>query len=137
MGSVEAERIDQHVPMTEVRRRFEQRWTLTDLARRTGGPARYVRTDEGGTIGFITPLEPQFLRRLQPGAGDLHRRNVHVPRPGGAGRPARRRCAPRRTTTLLDAAIDEAIGRKPRGHDFVIRAGAAPAVARHMSVTGG
>ena len=60
MGSVEAERIDQHVPMTEVRRRFEQRWTLTDLARRTGGPARYVRTDEGGTIGFITPLSRNF-----------------------------------------------------------------------------
>jgi cyclic pyranopterin phosphate synthase len=60
MGSVEAARIDQHVPMTAVRRRFEQRWTLTDLALRTGGPARYVRTGEGGTIGFITPLSRNF-----------------------------------------------------------------------------
>jgi cyclic pyranopterin phosphate synthase len=38
----------------------------------------------------------------------------------------------------LSAAIDEAIRRKPRGHDFVIdRRGQEPALARHMSVTGG
>ena len=116
MGSVEAERVDQHVPMTEVRRRFEQRWTLTDLARRTGGPARYVRTDEGGTIGFITPAEPQFLRRLQPGAGDLHRRNVHVPRPGRAGRPARPapRLGGRHAARCGDRRGDRAQAQGPR-----------------------
>jgi cyclic pyranopterin phosphate synthase len=136
IGSVEAERIDQHVPMTEVRRRFEERWTLTDLARRTGGPARYVRTDEGGTIGFITPLSRNFCdgcnRVRVTCTGDMYMCL------GQAARADLR--APLRASaddTLLEAAIDEAIGRKPRAHDFVIRTGAAPAVARHMSVTGG
>ena len=136
MGSVEAERIDQHVPMSEVRRRFEQRWTLTDLARRTGGPARYVRTDEGGTIGFITPLSRNFCdgcnRVRVTCTGQMYMCL------GQAARADLR--APLRASTddgPLDAAIDEAIGRKPRGHDFVIGAGRAPAVERHMSVTGG
>jgi cyclic pyranopterin phosphate synthase len=136
MGSVGAERADQHVPMTEVRRRLERRWTLTDLARRTGGPARYVRTDEGGTIGFITPLSRNFCDGCN---------RVRVTCTGEMfqclGQSARADLrAPLRASAddgLLDAAIDEAIGRKPRGHDFVIRAGAAPAVARQMSVTGG
>jgi GTP 3',8-cyclase len=136
MGSVEAERIDQHVPMTEVRSRFEQRWTLTDLARRTGGPARYVRTDEGGTIGFITPLSRNFCdgcnRVRVTCTGEMY---LCLGQPARADLRAPLRASP--DDALLDAAIDEAIGRKPRGHDFVIRAGAAPAVARHMSVTGG
>lgn len=136
MGSVEVERIDQHVPMIEVRRLFEQRWTLTDLARRTGGPARYVRTDEGGTIGFITPLSRNFCdgcnRVRVTCTGQMYMCL------GQAARADLR--APLRASTddgLLDAAIDAAIGRKPKGHDFVIRAGRAPAVERHMSVTGG
>jgi cyclic pyranopterin phosphate synthase len=136
MGAVGAERSDQHVPMTEVRRRLERRWTLTDLARRTGGPARYVRTDEGGTIGFITPLSQGFCEGCN---------RVRVTCTGEMylclGQPARADLrAPLRASAgddLLDAAIDEAIGRKPKGHDFVIRAGAAPAVERQMSVTGG
>jgi cyclic pyranopterin phosphate synthase len=136
LGSVEAERIDQHVPMTEVRRRFERRWTLTDLARRTGGPARYARTGEGGTIGFITPLTRNFCDGCN---------RVRVTCTGEIfmclGQAARADLrGPLRASAddgPLELAIDEAIGRKPGGHDFVIRAGAAPAVARHMSVTGG
>jgi cyclic pyranopterin phosphate synthase len=136
MGSVGVERADQHVPMTEVRRRFEQRWTLTDLARRTGGPARYVRTAEGGTIGFITPLTDNFCEgcnrvrvtctgQMYLCLGQAERADLRAPLRASAD------------DALLSAAIDEAIGRKPRGHDFLIRAGAAPAVDRHMSVTGG
>ena len=136
MGSVGVERIDQHVAMNEVRRRFERRWTLTDLARRTGGPARYARTDEGGTIGFITPLSRNFCDGCN---------RVRVTCTGQMymclGQAARADLgAPLRASAddgPLDAAIDEAIGRKPRGHDFVIRAGRGPAVERHMSVTGG
>jgi cyclic pyranopterin phosphate synthase len=136
MGAVEAERVDQHVPMTEVRRRFEQRWTLTDLARRTAGPARYVRTDEGGTIGFITPLSRNFCdgcnRVRVTCTGEMY---LCLGQPARADlRTPLRACA---GDGPLDAAIDEAIGRKPKGHDFVIRAGQAPAVERHMSVTGG
>jgi GTP 3',8-cyclase len=136
VGAVEADRIDQHVPLTEVRRRFEQRWTLTDSARRTGGPARYVRTDEGGTIGFITPLSNSFctacnrVRVTCTGEmfmclGKSDRADLRVPLRGSAD------------DARLDAAIDEAIGRKPAAHDFAIERGAAPAVARHMSMTGG
>jgi len=137
MGSVEADRIDQFVPLAEVRRLFEQHWTLTDLARRTGGPARYVRTGEGGTIGFITPLTRNFCDGCN---------RVRVTCSGemymclGQGAKADLR-APLRASAddrALDAAIDAAIGRKPHGHDFAIpAAGAAPAVERHMSVTGG
>jgi len=136
MGTVGAERSDQHVAMPEVRRRFEQRWTLTDLALRTGGPARYVRTDEGGTIGFITPLSRNFCdgcnRVRVTCTGDMYL---------CLGQPARADLrTPLRASAddaLLDAAIEQAIGLKPRGHDFAIGAGRAPAVERHMSATGG
>jgi cyclic pyranopterin phosphate synthase len=136
IGSVDAERIDQHVPMPEVRRRFEQRWTLTDLARRTGGPARYVRTCEGGTIGFITPLSRNFCdgcnRVRVTCTGEMYMCLGQSARADLKG-PLRASGDDRQ----LDAAIDEAIGRKPKGHDFVVGAGRAPAVARHMSATGG
>ncbi|HYJ30721.1 MAG TPA: hypothetical protein VEW25_10320, partial [Allosphingosinicella sp.] len=115
---------------------FEQRWTLTDLARRTGGPARYVRTDEGGTIGFITPLTRNFCdgcnRVRVTCSGQMY---LCLGQPARADLKAPLRASP--DDRLLDAAIDEAIGRKPRGHDFVIRAGSGPAVERPMSVTGG
>ena len=137
MGSVEADRIDQFVPLTEVRRRFERRWRLTDLARRTGGPARYVSTDEGGTIGFITPLSGNFCggcnRVRVTCTGEMYlclgqsaKADLRVPLRAAAD------------DGPLEAAIDSAIGRKPLGHDFVIpQADDAPAVERHMSVTGG
>jgi cyclic pyranopterin phosphate synthase len=134
MGSVEADRIDQFVALTEVRARFEQRWRLTDLARRTGGPARYVRTDEGGTIGFITPLSRNFCDGCN---------RVRVTCTGelylclGQSAKADLR-APLRTSAddaALEAVIEAAIGRKPQGHDFAISG--IPSVERHMSVTGG
>jgi cyclic pyranopterin phosphate synthase len=136
MGSVEAQRIDQYAPMAEVRRRFEERWTLTDLARRTGGPACYVRTDEGGTIGFITPMSRNFCdgcnRVRVTCTGEMY---MCLGRAARADLRSPLRASP--DDAPLDAAIDEAIGRKPAAHDFVIQAGAEPAVARHMSVTGG
>jgi len=135
LGSVEADRRDQYLPLTEVRARFAERWTLTDLARSTGGPARYVRTDEGGTIGFITPLTHNFcggcnrVRLTCTGQlflclGDDADADLRTPlRASGDDR-------------LLDAAILAAIERKPERHafDHGVR---APAVARHMSHTGG
>ena len=137
MGSVEADRAEQFVPLTEVRRRFERRWRLTDLARHTGGPARYVRTHEGGTIGFISPLTRNFC-------GGCNR--VRVTCTGemylclGQSAKADLRTPLRASSEdgLLETAIDAAIGRKPHGHDFAMPApGALPAVDRHMSVTGG
>jgi len=139
LGEIGEDRTDQYLPLSLVRRRLAQRWTLVETDYRTGGPARYVRVAETGRrIGFITPLTHNFCEscnrvRLtctgtlymclgQDDAADL--------------RSALRR--PGATEADIRAAILEAIGRKPKGHDFVIdRRGAAPAVARHMSVTGG
>ncbi|MBA3666717.1 MAG: GTP 3',8-cyclase MoaA [Sphingomonas sp.] len=136
LGEVGEDRSDQFVPMSEIRRRFAERWTLTDLAMRTGGPARYVRTNEGGTIGFITPLTHNFC-------GDCNR--VRVTCTGqlfqclGQDANADLRTPLRASAgdKLLDAAIDAAIGLKPERHHFAIARGAAPAVARTMSLTGG
>ncbi|HEY0625748.1 MAG TPA: GTP 3',8-cyclase MoaA [Allosphingosinicella sp.] len=136
MGSVEADRLDQFVPLTEVRRRLEERWTLTDTTLRTGGPARYARTDQGGTIGFITPLSHNFC-------GSCNR--IRVTCTGqlfmclGQTADADLRTPLRAWAddAPLEAAIAAAIERKPKGHDFAIRRSAPPAVERHMSVTGG
>jgi len=138
LGDIEGDRTDQYLPLSLVRRRLAERFTLDEIVYRTGGPARYVRVAEtGGRIGFITPLTHNFCEscnrvRLtctgtlymclgQEDAADLR--------------------APLRNSTdpaVLSAAIDAAIARKPKGHDFIIdRRGERPAVARHMSVTGG
>lgn len=136
MGDVDADRIAQHVPMTEVRRRLERHWSLTDLAFSSGGPARYVRTNAGGTIGFITPLSHNFC-------GGCNR--VRVTCTGqlylclGQSERADLRAALRSSPDdrALDQAIEAAVRRKPRAHDFIIAAGHGAAVDRQMSVTGG
>ncbi|MEW6123611.1 MAG: GTP 3',8-cyclase MoaA [Pseudomonadota bacterium] len=138
LGEVGAERVDQYLPLSEVRETLEQRYTLTDIAYRTGGPARYVEVKEtGGRLGFITPLTHNFCEGCN---------RVRVTCTGtlfmclGQEDAADLR-APLRASAddaLLHAAIDGAIFRKPKGHDFVIdRATHIPAVSRHMSMTGG
>jgi cyclic pyranopterin phosphate synthase len=138
MGAIEEDRTDQFVSLASVRRQLESYWTLTDLPERSSGPARYVRLAEtGGRLGFITPLSHNFCESCnrvrvtctgtlymclgQEGAVDLR--------------------SPLRASegdVLLQAAIDAAVAAKPKGHDFLLpRRGAAPAVSRHMSVTGG
>ena len=68
MGEIDEDRTDQFLSLAEVRRDLESYWTLTDLPLATGGPARYVRVAEtGGRLGFITPLESQFLARAATG----------------------------------------------------------------------
>jgi cyclic pyranopterin phosphate synthase len=139
MGDIGGEnRLDQYLPLSMVRARLGQRWTLDETDYRTGGPARYfVVRETGQRLGFITPLTHNFCEscnrvRLtctgtlymclgQDDAADLRR-------------PLRESEA----DDALDAAIRAAIDRKPRGHDFVIdRRNHGPAVQRHMSVTGG
>jgi len=137
MGAIGAERAEQFVPLTEVRRLFERRWALADVARRTGGPARYVRTHEGGAIGFIAPLSRNFCdgcnRVRVTCTGEMY---LCLGRSAKADLRTPLRAAP--DDSLLDRAIDAAIGRKPNGHDFgVAMRDSAPAVERHMSVTGG
>jgi GTP 3',8-cyclase len=134
----EGGRLDQYLPLSMVRARLTERFSLEDIDYRTGGPARYVRVAEtGGRLGFITPLTHNFCESCnrvrvtctgtlymclgQEDAADLRK-------------PLRASEA----NDLLFNAIDEAISRKPRGHDFVIdRRHRRPALARHMNVTGG
>jgi GTP 3',8-cyclase len=138
LGDIGEDRLDQYLPLSMVRARLAECFTLDDIDYRTGGPARYVRIAEtGGRLGFITPLTHNFCESCnrvrvtctgtlfmclgQEDAADL--RGVLRASEGN---------------DLLYAAIDEAITRKPKGHDFVIdRRHKRPALARHMSVTGG
>ncbi len=138
LGEISGDRMDQYLPLSVVRSRLRQNWTLQDTSYRTGGPARYFAIAETGRrIGFITPMTHNFCEscnrvRLtctgtlymclgQEDAADL--RSVLR---GGVG------------DQELDRAILAAIARKPKGHDFVIDRPHAPAaLARHMSVTGG
>jgi cyclic pyranopterin phosphate synthase len=138
LGDVGEMRIDQYLPLSMVRARLAERYTLEDIDYRTGGPARFVRVKEtGGRLGFITPLTHNFCESCnrvrvtctgtlfmclgQEDAADL-RGPLRASESDGA----------------LHAAIEEAISRKPKGHDFVIdRRHRRPALSRHMSVTGG
>ena len=138
LGDIDGDRTDQYLPLSIVRASLLDQFTLDDIPYKTGGPARYVTVKEtGGRLGFITPLTHNFCEscnrvRLtctgtlymclgQEDAADL--------------------CTPMRKSEgneLLSTAIDEAISRKPKGHDFIIdRRHNKPALSRHMSVTGG
>ena len=138
LGDVEEERLDQYLPLNEVRRELEDRWTLTDNAYATGGPARYVDIAEtGGRLGFITPHTSNFCagcNRLRVTAtGQLY------PCLGG-GEQVDLRAALRSANAEanLVAALDEALRIKPEKHNFRMDSrGAAPALPRHMSMTGG
>ncbi|MFG1420462.1 GTP 3',8-cyclase MoaA [Roseixanthobacter liquoris] len=138
MGETGSERVDQYLPLSLVRARLEQRWRLTDIPFRTGGPARYVSIAEtGGRLGFITPLTHNFCegcnRVRVTCTGTLY---MCLGQDDAADLRAPLRVS--ESDDLLHAALDDAIRRKPKGHDFVIdRPGRAPAVRRHMSVTGG
>lgn len=138
LGDVEEERLDQYLPLDSVRAGLESLWTLTESAYRTGGPSRYFDIAEtGGRLGFITPHTGNFCsgcNRLRVTAtGQLY------PCLGGGEqvdlRAALRSDAPE---AGLAAALDEALRIKPEKHHFRMDArGAAPALSRHMSMTGG
>ncbi|NNG03836.1 MAG: GTP 3',8-cyclase MoaA, partial [Inquilinus sp.] len=139
MGDIGGEeRVDQYLPLSMVRARLAERWTLTDLDYSSGGPARYVRVEEtGGKLGFITPLTHNFCESCNrvriTCTGQLY---MCLGQDDDADLRAPLRAS--EADDLLDDAIAEAIGRKPKGHDFIIdRRHNQPAVARHMSVTGG
>ncbi len=138
LGEVDQDRTDQYLPLSTVRQRLAARWTLTPTDYVTGGPARYFDVAETGTrLGFITPLTHNFCEGCN---------RVRLTCTGtlymclGQDDAADLRAVLRGSDddAVLRQAILDAIARKPKGHDFVIdRAGRAPAVARHMSVTGG
>ena len=139
MGDIGGEtRIDQYLPLSLVRGQLQRHWTFDETDYRTGGPARYYNIRETGRrIGFITPMTHNFCESCNrvrvTCTGTLY---MCLGQHDSADLRAPLRASP--NDGLVDAAIDEAIGRKPKGHDFIIdRRHAKPAVSRHMSVTGG
>jgi GTP 3',8-cyclase len=138
LGDIGEGRLDQYLPLSIVRARLAEHYTLEDIDYQTGGPARYVRVAEtGGRLGFITPLTHNFCESCN---------RVRVTCTGtlfmclGQNDAADLRAPLRasQSNELLNAAIVEAISRKPKGHDFIIdRRHKRPALARHMSMTGG
>jgi len=138
LGEIGEDRVDRYLPLSEVRAKLAERYTLEESHHKTGGPARYVRVAEtGGRLGFITPLTHNFCESCN---------RVRLTCTGtlymclGQNDDADLRAAVRasKDDEALSAAIDAAIARKPKGHDFVIdRNTRAPAVVRPMSLTGG
>jgi cyclic pyranopterin phosphate synthase len=139
MGDIGGEtRLDQYLPLSLARARLQRRWTLDDSDYRTGGPARYTTVRETGRrLGFITPLTHNFCESCN---------RVRLTCTGtlymclGQEDAADLRTPMRQSESdgPLEDAIREAISRKPKGHDFIIdRRHQRPAIARHMSVTGG
>jgi cyclic pyranopterin phosphate synthase len=138
LGEIDGDRMDQYLPLSLVRARLAREFTLEESSYRTGGPARYVRVAEtGGRLGFITPLTHNFCESCN---------RVRLTCTGtlymclGQNDAADLR-APLRASSddaLLHCAIDAAIARKPKGHDFIIdRRHTQPALERPMSLTGG
>jgi GTP 3',8-cyclase len=138
LGDIDGDRTDQYLPLSQVRAALMDQFTLEDIPYKTGGPARYVRIKEtGGRLGFITPLTHNFCEScnrvritctgtLYMCLGQEDAADLRAPLRASEG------------NELLTNAILEAIGRKPKGHDFIIdRDHNKPAVSRHMSVTGG
>jgi cyclic pyranopterin phosphate synthase len=138
LGDVDGHRVDQYLPLSVLRAQLLDTFALDDIDYKTGGPARYVRVREtGGRLGFITPLTHTVCEScnrvrvtctgtLYMCLGQEDAADLRTPLRASEG------------NELLSAAIDSAIARKPKGHDFVIdRRTRQPAVGRHMSVTGG
>jgi len=132
------DRLDQYCPLSDLRKRLAERYTLSDLAERSGGPARYVRLEETGQkIGFITPLTHNFCEscnrvrltctgELYMCLGQEDMADLRAPLRASA------------SDAPLEAAIRAAISRKPKGHDFdYSRQAVDGQMTRHMSHTGG
>jgi len=138
LGEVEGDRFDQYLPLSTVRADLETRYTLTPSPHRSGGPARYVDVAEtGGRLGFITPLTGNFCEgcnrvrvtatgQMYPCLGGMEQIDLRAALRGD------------NPDLALSEALDRAMRIKPERHHFVIdQPGAAPALARHMSATGG
>jgi len=138
MGEIGEKRIDQYMPLTEVRSLIKTRYSITDDPLKTGGPAKYVHCHETNQkIGFITPLTHNFCEacnrvritctgKMYMCLGQEDKEDLKIP------------LRESENNDLLKKVIYKAILRKPKGHDFVIeRKKDEKFVPRHMNVTGG
>ena len=138
LGDIGGDRVDQYLPLSDVRERLDANWTLVPSDHSTGGPSKYVTVQETGQkLGFITPLSNHFCdscnRMRLTCTGTLYMCL-------GQDSAVDLRTALRGDASLngLNAAIDQALSLKPKGHEFVIEPGqGGPALQRHMNVTGG
>jgi GTP 3',8-cyclase len=132
------DRLDQYWSLKDLRARYAARFDLSDLAERSGGPARYVRLEQTGQkIGFITPLTHNFCEscnrvrltctgELYMCLGQEDMADLRAPLRASAQNEA------------LETAIRAAISHKPKGHDFdYSRQTEGGKMTRHMSHTGG
>jgi cyclic pyranopterin phosphate synthase len=138
LGETGADRVAQYLPLSLARADLARRFTLHDIDYRTGGPARYTHVAEtGGRLGFITPLTHNFCESCNrvrvTCTGTLF---MCLGQEDAADLRTPLRASP--DDTLLAAAIDAAIARKPKGHDFIIdRRHRTPTLTRPMAMTGG
>jgi cyclic pyranopterin phosphate synthase len=138
LGDIGDDRLGQYLPLSIVRSRLAARFSMEDIDHQTGGPARYVRVKEtGGRLGFITPMTHNFCESCNrvriTCTGTLY---MCLGQEDAADLRAPLRAS--ESNEPVYTAIDEAITRKPKGHDFIIdRRHQRPALSRHMSVTGG
>jgi cyclic pyranopterin phosphate synthase len=138
LGDIGEDRLGQYLPLSIVRSRLAARFAMEDIDHQTGGPARYVRVQEtGGRLGFITPMTHNFCESCNrvriTCTGTLY---MCLGQEDAADLRSPLRSS--ESNEPLYTAIDEAITRKPKGHDFIIdRRHQRPALSRHMSVTGG
>jgi cyclic pyranopterin phosphate synthase len=138
LGDIGDDRLGQYLPLSIVRSRLAERFSLEDIDYKTGGPARYVRVKEtGGRLGFITPMTHNFCESCNrvriTCTGTLY---MCLGQEDAADLRSPLRAS--ESNEPLYSAIDDAVARKPKGHDFVIdRRHQRPALSRHMSVTGG
>lgn len=139
LGEIGGERADQYLPLSAVRERLSRRWTLTDVDRSTGGPARYVRVEEtGGLVGFITPMTHNFCESCNrvrlTCTGTLY---MCLGQDDSVDLREVLRASPDDDAPLIEA-VRGAVARKPKGHDFVIDREVGDGVLRrHMNTTGG
>ena len=137
LGVIDEDRREQYLPISTVRKRLEEKYTLNDIAYKTGGPARYVDVEEtGGRVGFITPMSHNFCESCNrvrlTCTGTLY---MCLGKDDDADLCKALRNS--EANELLSQAIDEAISRKPKGHDFKVGRNSTHAVNRHMSTIGG
>jgi len=138
LGQIGGDRAEQYLPLSEVRQKLEERFTLEPIALNTGGPSRYVRVAEtGGKLGFITPLSAHFCdtcNRVRLTATGTLYMCLGQDDAVDLRTPARLS----RSDALLNEAIEDAVANKPRGHDFLIEPGKTRGIMlRNMNVTGG
>ena len=138
MGEIGEKRIDQYMPLTEVKDLIQKKYSITDDPLRTAGPARYVHCHETDQkIGFITPHTHNFCElcnRVRITCTGVMFMCLGQQDKADLKTPLRKS----ENNQLLKDVIYEAIARKPKGHDFVIeRNKNENFVPRNMNVTGG